>query len=230
MSCRADRIQDLHSHTRYSDCGRDEPRAMIEAAIAGGITDFGITDHNYGIGDDLSEYCDELTLLREEYKDRISLYLGIEISTYPHQLPGEGCELGRLDYCLMEHLQNDLCLVEDIVEFTKEIPIPCGIAHTDMFDYCLKRGLEPLAFFKRLGENGIFWEMNVNYDSIHGWREHSYVLEFMNNKEQQEIIKNSGICLSVGFDGHRLEDYDPQRVKQMNDFLRELEIPIFQLK
>lgn len=44
-------IQDLHSHTRYSNCGRDEPALVVEAAIQGGIELLGISDHNYGIGD-----------------------------------------------------------------------------------------------------------------------------------------------------------------------------------
>ena len=43
-------IQDLHSHTYYSFCGKDTPEAIVEAAIAGGIEVFGISDHNYGIG------------------------------------------------------------------------------------------------------------------------------------------------------------------------------------
>ena len=43
-------IQDLHSHTYYSFCGRDKPEEIIEAAIAGGIELFGITDHAYGVG------------------------------------------------------------------------------------------------------------------------------------------------------------------------------------
>ena len=43
-------LQDLHSHTFYSFCGGDEPEAVVEAAIAGGLDMIGITDHNYGIG------------------------------------------------------------------------------------------------------------------------------------------------------------------------------------
>lgn len=43
-------IQDLHAHTYYSFCGKDAPETIVEAAIAGGIRLFGITDHNYGIG------------------------------------------------------------------------------------------------------------------------------------------------------------------------------------
>ena len=43
-------IQDLHSHTYYSFCGKDSPEAIVEAAIEGGIEVFGICDHNYGVG------------------------------------------------------------------------------------------------------------------------------------------------------------------------------------
>ena len=41
-------IQDLHSHTYYSFCGMDRPETVIEAAIAGGIELFGISDHAHG--------------------------------------------------------------------------------------------------------------------------------------------------------------------------------------
>ena len=40
----------------------------------------------------------------------------------------------------------------------------------------------------------------------------SYVLEFFKNEEQQAIVRESGVRLSVGFDGHRIEDYLPERV------------------
>ena len=43
-------LQELHSHTFYSFCGGDEPEAVVDAAIAGGLDIIGITDHNYGVG------------------------------------------------------------------------------------------------------------------------------------------------------------------------------------
>ena len=43
-------IQDLHSHTYYSFCGRDNPEQIVQAAIDGGIELFGITDHCHGAG------------------------------------------------------------------------------------------------------------------------------------------------------------------------------------
>ncbi len=216
---------DIHSHTRYSDCGRDEPRVIIEAAIAGGITHFGISDHNYGIGERKEEYLKEINSLKEEYKDRITLYCGIEIATCnDFRAPKEGEDFSAFDYCLLEHIDNDNSVATDLFDFAASLGCPVGIAHTDMFAYCEKKGFDPLEFFTKMAEAGIFWEMNVNYDSIHGFREHGYVLEFMNNEEQQRIIRESGVRITVGFDGHRVEDYLPDRVIQMNDFLRKLYI------
>ena len=34
-------IQDLHSHTYYSFCGKDNPEEIVKAAIEGGIELFG---------------------------------------------------------------------------------------------------------------------------------------------------------------------------------------------
>ena len=93
-------LQDLHSHTYYSFCGADQPEAVVEAAIAGGLKVIGITDHNTGVccqrldvffyknpelGNDhyrcLKRYYDHINLLREKYKDQITVLRGIEICT-----------------------------------------------------------------------------------------------------------------------------------------------------
>ena len=44
------------------------------------------------------------------------------------------------------------------------------------------------------------------------------------NEEKQEIVRRSGARVSVGFDGHRVEDYLPERVKEYNNKLTELGI------
>ncbi len=215
---------DIHSHTRYSDCGKDEPRAVIEAAIAGGITHFGISDHNYGIGERKSEYLTEINSLKEEYKKKITLYCGIEIATCnDFRAPKEDEDFSEFDYCLLEHVDNDNSVIEDLFDYAKTLGCPVGIAHTDMFAYCKKKGLDPLTFFTRMAQAGIFWEMNVNYDSIHRYNEHQYVKDFVASEEQQRIIKESGVRVTVGFDGHRVEDYLPERVRAMNEFLYEMQ-------
>ena len=63
-----------------------------------------------------------------------------------------------------------------------------------------------------MAEENIFWEMNVSYDSIHKFREHEYMLRFFENEEQQDIVRRSGVRLSVGFDGHRCNKYKADRV------------------
>ena len=75
-----------------------------------------------------------------------------------------------------------------------------------------------------MADENIFWEMNVSYDSIHGYREHKYFLDFFADEAKQEIIRKSGVRVSVGFDGHRVEDYLPDRVAGYCKKLTELGI------
>ena len=63
-----------------------------------------------------------------------------------------------------------------------------------------------------LAEAGIFWELNVNCDSIHGYSEHEYVKRFMASEREQVLVRAAGLEISVGFDGHRVYDYLPARV------------------
>ncbi len=228
-------IQDLHSHTYYSFCGGDKPEQIVEAAIEGGIELFGITDHHYGIGNartnvfyyngeeipeeyerTLVRYYDHINLIKEKYADKIRILRGIEVATVKQgriALP-ETADISFFDYCLIENLD----LVEnsiangDLFSFAKRCGCPVGIAHTDMFAFIEKIGEKPEEYFKRMADEHIFWEMNVSYDSIHNYREHSYMLQFFENEKQQEIVRNSGVRLSVGFDGHRVKDYLPERV------------------
>ena len=228
-------IQDLHSHTYYSFCGSDSPEQVVEAAIAGGIEVLGITDHNYGIGyartdvfastssdiaDDyqrtLRRYYDHMNLIKEKYETKIKILRGIEIATVNKgriPLP-ENAAISFFDYCLIEHLDEDSITGGDLFAFAERCGCLVGVAHTDLFTYVSRLGEEPFVYFRKMAENNIFWEMNVNLDTIHGGREHSYMLEFFNNKEQQDIIRKSGVHLSVGFDGHRVYDYKPDRIKE----------------
>ena len=227
-------IQDLHSHTYYSFCGKDTPEAIVEAAISGGIELFGISDHNYGVmygeksifksGNEFSfydcnkvlkRYYDHVSLIKEKYADKIKILSGIEVATLGHgyyALP-EVADISIFDYCLVEHIDAEDSITHgDIFSFAKRCGCPMGIAHTDLFAYVEKMGEEPLDFLSRMAKAGIFWEMNVSYDSIHQYREHQYVKEFFADAEKQQIVRKSGLRLSVGFDGHRVEDYLPERV------------------
>lgn len=230
-------IQDLHSHSYYSFCGKDAPEVIVEAAIAGGVELFGICDHNHGVGlqkncvrkadcalpfDDyertLVRYFDHINLIREKYADRIRVLRGIEICTSTTarrmSLP-PSADVSLFDYCLVEQLDagEETITKGDIFSFAERCGCPTGIAHTDLFRFIETIGEDPYRYLKRMAEANIFWEMNVSYDSVHHYREHAYMLHFFEDKEQQAIVRESGVRLSVGFDGHKVEDYRPDRVR-----------------
>jgi len=242
-------IQDLHSHSYYSFCGKDNPEDLIKAAIDGGIELFGFTDHNHGIGygrrdarsapadiiphtNDsrlLRRYYDHINLLKEKYADKIKILRGIEVSTQTDiakcYLP-ETADISYFDYCIVEHLYYEHTMSgRDIFSFAERCGCPhVGIAHTDMFGLIKFLGEDPYDYFKKMAERNIFWEMNVNYDSTHRFVQHQYMLNFFENKEQQDIVRRSKVRLSVGFDGHKVEDYLPDRIKHYCNELTKLGI------
>lgn len=78
---------DFHTHTTYAD-GKNSPREMVEAAYRAGLTDYGISEHadysfcdpGFGMSDEaLKRYLEELRGLREEYRGRMNVYVGIEL-------------------------------------------------------------------------------------------------------------------------------------------------------
>lgn len=213
---------DLHSHTHYSFCGRDLPQDLVDTMVRNGVRLLGITDHNYGIGVRKAEYERVIRELAEVNAGKIRILCGIEIATIPtHYDIADPAEIAGYDYCLLEHIDSpDSLAKDDLFGFAENLGIRCGIAHTDMFAYCDSRGYDRREFFRKLAEHGIFWEMNVSYDSIHRYREHPYVADFVNDPEKQAIIRETGVYVSVGFDGHRREDYDGYWVAEMVKFLK----------
>ena len=117
-------IQDLHSHTYYSFCGKDSPGALVEAAINGGIELLGICDHNYGVefgkkrvfkapvdvipneydGVSFRKYYEHINLIKEKYADRIRVLCGIEIATDSCRVKAplpDTANVSFFDYCLI---------------------------------------------------------------------------------------------------------------------------------
>lgn len=238
-------IQDLHAHTYYSFCSQDKPETVIETAIAGGIQQFGLCDHNYGVGcarvdfcwdkgtqlnadygKTLARYYDHMNLLRDKYAKRIKILCGIEVCTLKgkdsYALP-TNADVSFFDFALVENLDHPMSIANgDIFAYAKRLNCPTGIAHTDMFKFIDSIGEDPYRYFRRLAEAGIFWELNVNYDSIHNFRNHDYVNEFFRNKAQQDVVKKSGVKLSVGFDSHAAKEYKAQRVHTTCKLLKDL--------
>ncbi|MBQ9564916.1 MAG: histidinol-phosphatase [Synergistaceae bacterium] len=78
-------LADFHMHTRFCD-GRDEPEAMVEAALRLGMKRMGFSGHAHTPLDPLScmspetteAYKREIARLKEKYKDRIEIFCGVE--------------------------------------------------------------------------------------------------------------------------------------------------------
>jgi len=241
-------IQDLHSHTYYSYCGKDSPEAVIKNAIANGIELMGISDHYYGIvmnrpgvtyenaghmiithNNALKRYFEHIKILAEKYKDYIEVWCGIEITAIDKgfTLLPDGVDVSMFDYCLIENFQYGESVIDNIFDFAARCGCErTGLAHMDLPAYILSKGSDMNEFFRKMKEQNIFWELNVNYDSKHNFNEHQYVKDFFGNDILIDAVKKSGMKMSVGFDGHQLEDYNADRVINACNRLEELSVPM----
>ena len=79
----------IHTHTTYCD-GNSSPEAMILAAINKGMKTIGVSSHGplpfkakWAIDDDkVQDYIDEVNALKEKYKDKIDVLLGMELDYF----------------------------------------------------------------------------------------------------------------------------------------------------
>lgn len=82
-------LQNLHTHTTYCD-GIDTPEQMIKAALQKGFDSIGFSGHSYMFYspshsmsiDGTEQYKKEITLLKSKYKDKIDVFLGLEVDMY----------------------------------------------------------------------------------------------------------------------------------------------------
>lgn len=98
-----------HTHNHYCD-GFMQPEDYVKQAIGLGFDVLGFTSHaplpfynTYTLKEErLQEYCDEIRDLKERYKDKIQIYLGLEIDYIPGVMGTDSPkykELG-LDYAI----------------------------------------------------------------------------------------------------------------------------------
>lgn len=76
-------LTNYHTHTTFSD-GKNSPEEIVLYAIEKGYDSLGFSDHSYTKFDlrycmqDESGYIADITNLKEKYKDKIEIYLGLE--------------------------------------------------------------------------------------------------------------------------------------------------------
>lgn len=102
--------RDFHIHTVFSD-GRYTPEELLQYGLSIGMTHIGFSDHSYTPFDDsycLSEdgeeaYKAEVLSLREKYRGRIEVYLGIEEDYYSKKsAEGYDYKIGSVHYVLAD--------------------------------------------------------------------------------------------------------------------------------
>ncbi|MCD8083671.1 MAG: histidinol-phosphatase [Clostridiales bacterium] len=128
---------DFHTHTTYCD-GKSTPREMVESAYRKGFTDFGISGHadfsfaepGFGMSDAvLEQYKQELYALREEYRGRMNLYIGIELDCLGPEQKAEYA-IGST-HCLFKN--GEYVMVDDTEE--KSVDAVNRLWNGDWYEY-----------------------------------------------------------------------------------------------
>lgn len=105
-----------HTHTKRCFHAYGEDEEFVLAAIESGFDEIGFADHspwpfeNFVSGmrmsaPELSSYCNSIKALREKYKDKISIKLGLECEYFPKYTPWlkEKIKEHDIDYIILGH-------------------------------------------------------------------------------------------------------------------------------
>lgn len=210
-------VVDLHNHTKFSYDGSDTPEEIIENAIRCGVDVIGITDHQFTIGDNLPMYFEYLQHCKIKYAGKIKVLCGLEIGTRPAPPEALPRATEMFDYVLFESLDSRQAMdLYEFLEWQKQFTCRKGLAHTDIFHLGERYELD---IIKILRDNNIFWELNTSGNYI-------YYYDFLTNEKKQQIIKNSGIAVSIGSDTHSVTEYRRDAVRRANALLQKLQIPL----
>lgn len=208
---------DLHNHTIFSYDGTNTPEEIIENAIIHGVDLIGITDHQFSVGGDLSEYKSRLGECQKKYAGKIKILKGLEIGTRPVPDDLDPRDTDELDYVLFESLDDERAIsLPDFLNMRRQFRCPCGLAHCDIFRLGNRYGVDMLQIMRRYK---IFWELNIsgNYD---------YYYDFLTNDKKRLAIKQSGIPVTVGSDTHWIEEYRFRPLRRANELIKSLGNPM----
>lgn len=218
---------DMHNHTRWSD-GYQTVQELVESAISNGVSHLGITDHLETIKcpslpmENIPAYIAEIKSIALKYQNQIKLFAGVEINVRSEETKLENLNfaiLNQLDFVLWEYVdqRKQSLRLNQLKEYTKNLVIPSGLAHTSLEllakKYDEEGGIDRV--LKLFAENKLFWEINVN----EGYR-YSKIF-FDPDLETEQVVKNIveklleyKIPVSIGTDCHSQQNtYIENRVK-----------------
>ena len=206
-------VTDLHNHTIFSYDGSNTPEEIIENAIAHGVDVIGISDHQFSIESRLGEYFEYLCYCRRRYEGKIKLLFGLEIGTRPKPNDFLASASEYFDYVLFESLDSPTAMdFYEFMEWQRLFKCRRGLAHTDVFRLSERYGIDVLGEMCR---NDIFWELNVSGN-------YPYYYDFLTNPNKREIIRRSGISVSIGSDTHSVEEYRFKQLRRANELVHKL--------
>lgn len=210
------KLTDLHNHTTFSYDGENSCEEIIKNALSKGIEVIGISDHQYSISD-IGEYIFTINELKRKYKDKITVLCGLEIGTRPEPRDLILSNLNNIDYCLFECLDSDTAMdFYEFLEWSKLFKMPKGFAHTDIFFLEQKYEIDIIRIMK---ENDFFWEINTSGN-------YNYYYDFITSPKKQQIIKDSGIKISIGSDTHWTKDLNVKKLISAHELIKKLGNPI----
>ncbi|MDP4147026.1 MAG: PHP domain-containing protein [Bacillota bacterium] len=222
------KLIDMHNHTVWSD-GANSAVELIEDAIEKNIKILGFTDHFNTSKcpsispEQLSLYIQEIVSLKEKYKHKISVLIGIEINSILFPMSFENLSFNQfegIDFVLIEciDLLSDKFRLKDLEKYLNRFKCKVGLAHTDLFRLGTKHEVEGgigyvVDFMKR---NNIFWDINSNsayecFDNIIYHQNQEEITELF-----EKLIKNQ-IEITVGSDKHSIDDIELGRFITANE-------------
>lgn len=151
-----------HTHTYRCFHAKGTDEEFVLAAIEAGFDEIGFADHspwhfrNYVSGmrmheNQLTEYCDSVKALREKYKDKISIKLGLECEYFPKYMPWlkRMINENEIDYIILGHhfshdepdskyngnlrTPEDLYIYRDDILEAMDTGMFAYVAHPDIF-------------------------------------------------------------------------------------------------
>ncbi len=195
---------DLHLHSQFSD-GNGTPGEIVCQVYERGVKTAAITDHCDGLGNFLfssghnktmMEYIRDLTNLQVEWKGKVKVLLGLEITRLPvvnwvemHRR----VKISNFDWIMVDStyvedpFQNILTLSQFLREEMMDAPPKLGLAHPE-YETLVKS-----PFLENLVNNGIVLELN---------EEKICKRDFYAIEQLLQNYSRSEIHFSIGSDAH----------------------------
>jgi histidinol-phosphatase (PHP family) len=190
-------LSNLHTHTTFCD-GSASAEELVSEAISKGFVSLGFSSHafaSYGLSyclRDENEYIAEINRLKEKYKDKLEIYLGIEEDAFePVDRSKYEYLIGSMHYIAVkgEYLPIDLgesCIKKCLAAFGGSVADTSLAYYTALYDYVTRRRPDVVGHFDLL----------TKYDEL----AEPY---FLGNAQHDELARR--FIAKVASDGHLLE-------------------------